>query len=164
MGTIAETLTGRRKHRVTWRGKIVLQVEVTASEEDDLFRVIQRDYWRDARPSDLPNGAHGPEAAQQEALTFEQEVMVAVLKDTTPAFTKWSEIANRLCYHFKISATFNSTACFNPKGSAAMAEVITTMGKTLDLAVDNAWAGLPPEKFMKMAADLEASRAGQKEV
>jgi hypothetical protein len=55
---IVETLTGRRRHRLGWLGRLVLQVEVEIRTEMidphfiDIHVVTSRE-WRDARTSDL---------------------------------------------------------------------------------------------------------------
>jgi hypothetical protein len=96
--------------------------------------------------------------------TFEQEVEAEMIRRDTPPFTKWSEVAKLVNYHFKIAKTFKTQAVFNHVGAEAMHQVIEDMGKTLDKAVDKAWAEAPAAELIARARNLEARPVADKEL
>ena len=50
-----ERLTGKRRHRSTWLGKLVLQVQVVGQYWSDGMYSPDVTFWRDAKTSDLPD-------------------------------------------------------------------------------------------------------------
>jgi hypothetical protein len=56
MSYIPKTLTGKRRHRIGWRGKLVLQVEQNVnflSNGGNCIEVEPGTIWRDATVSDV---------------------------------------------------------------------------------------------------------------
>lgn len=50
---MAEKLTGKRRFRTGFRGKLILQVECTRDWADEIDTWVTT-YWRDATTKDLP--------------------------------------------------------------------------------------------------------------
>ena len=70
---------------------------------------------------------------------------------------EWSEIAGKVAKRFEVAAQFGFNAVHNPTGAAAVAEILRTMGRKLDLAVDRQLADAPDDAATDTAEIAQSS-------
>lgn len=69
----------------------------------------------------------------------------------------WDEVVNPIIGQLSVASKFADRVVYDRQGAAAMAEILKTMGRNLDEAIEHSWADYPKRLEVELAKGVRGT-------